>query len=34
LIDGTNFRNDANGDGVLNSGDIGLVKSKSGTGLP
>ena len=31
---GANFRKDLNGDGFIDSADIGLAKSKSGTGLP
>ena len=31
---GSNFREDVNLDGSINSADIGLVKSKSGTALP
>lgn len=34
LVNGANFREDVNVVGDLNSGDIGLVKSKSGTALP
>jgi hypothetical protein len=30
----SNFREDVTIDGSINAGDIGLVKSKSGTGLP
>jgi hypothetical protein len=30
----SNFREDVNTDGFLNSADISLVKSKSGTALP
>jgi hypothetical protein len=33
-VSAANFREDVNGDGFINSADIGLVKSKSGTALP
>jgi hypothetical protein len=33
VLTGSNFREDLNVDGEVNSGDISLVKSKSGTGL-
>jgi hypothetical protein len=33
-VTSSNFREDVTTDGFLNSGDIGLVKSKSGTALP
>jgi hypothetical protein len=33
-VTGPNFREDLNADGFINSADISLVKSKSGTALP
>ena len=34
VVDSSNVREDLNADGSINVGDIGLVKSKSGTALP
>ncbi len=33
-VDGTNFREDVVANGLINSSDVGIVKSRSGTGLP
>ena len=34
LTDGDNFRSDVTANGLINSSDISLVKSLSGTGIP
>jgi len=34
VVDGSNFRTDVNGSGVINASDIAIVKSRAGTGLP
>jgi hypothetical protein len=33
-VDATNFRSDVNANGTLNAGDVAIVKSNLGTGLP